>query len=327
LNCGWGQRGGAITIYNNGNHGDPMGLEIKDWFKIYLLIFHVMCLYIFSYFNHNRGGNCDGNDVAELTDRRHYLKDNYWPGSISGSNIIKVWAREGGADGTCDDHQNDQDYSYLLPNIPAVHNPKNPLYVGNDGIDRHSCYNETNMKCASITFAALTPLTDTEFTIYVAEGSYVEARIGVSSKTLTVESSSKDKTIVMLGHSYTHVFECTNDGSLILNDFTFLFFPIKDQNINMIHFNSNSGRFEMNNCIVKGHLIPLLSNTFLKGSSFLISNCEYINITTSDNTNGGAIYTSGGTFSILNTIINNTRAHEGGGIYIDRVSIIYFIFD
>jgi hypothetical protein len=301
---------------------------------IYFILFILFYLfvYIFSYFNHNKAGNCDGNDVAEGTQRRHYLKKDYWTGSMSGSENIKVWGLEGETEANNDLNANN-DYSYLLDNIPTVVNPKNPLYVTNDGIDRHTCYNETDIKCATISFAALTPLTDTEFRIYVGEGYYFEARIGVSSKTLTVEGLSKDETIVMLGHSYTHVFEC-RDGSLFLNSFTFLFFPIKDQNINMIHFNSNSGKFEMNNCIVKGHLTPLLSNTFLNGSSFSILNCEYINIRTSDNTNGGGIYaTSGGsggnsessTLSMENIRMTKIKAGNGGGIYIDGVFILFHI--
>jgi hypothetical protein len=95
----------------------------------------------------------------------------------------------------------------------------------------------------------------------------------------------------MLGNSLTHIIECTGSGTLSLENFTFTFFPIKDENINMIRFDC-SGTFYFSNCIVKGGGAALSSSTFIIVSNSLlnISHCDYLDIEVYGSDAGAAIH-------------------------------------
>jgi hypothetical protein len=174
----------------------------------------------------------------------------------------------------------------------------NPLYVATDGTDNRRCYGDVtgegtnnNKICATITFASLTPLVTDTYTINVAEGTYHEARITISSKMWVISGASEVEPCLMLSNSHTHVIVCLDTGSLSLDNFTFDFYPIKDVVSNMIHFDS-SGTFSFSNCIIRGLSIGFSSNTFVSSSclSLSFSHCNYTDIEINGSDTGAAIH-------------------------------------
>jgi predicted outer membrane repeat protein len=231
----------------------------------------------YSFFNNNSAGNC-GNDVSQLYPIIAFLSSENWINSYSGSPPVKLW-------GANVEWHPYFDYGELLPDFPTVSNPKDVVNVSNSGIDELSCYYSST--CATITFASNTPLSSNKYMIKVAAGTYFESRIFVSSKDLTIEGSSKSGCVVV-GNLYTHVFECIDSGSLNLSKFSVRFYPLGNQLINMIHFNS-SGSFIMFECSIEGHPAQS-SNSYLIGSSYSISFCDYSDIECIGTDKGAAIF-------------------------------------
>jgi hypothetical protein len=239
--------------------------------------------------------------------------------SFSESPVIRVWGI-----GKPED-QAQYDYSFLLPDPPGTYSDlANPLRVANDGIDDRRCYGDVeddtvennDKKCGTITFATLTPLDVNEYTVNVADGTYYEARIGFSSKTWNFKGTSRDGTKLYLGHSYTHVIECSGSGSLLIEKFTISFYPIKDIWINMIRFQSESGSFTLTDCVVKGHMVALSSNTFVAGPSLSISNCDYSDIEVNGSDTGAAIHSeipAGEEFIVEHCTFTNCKQTKGDG--------------
>jgi hypothetical protein len=104
-----------------------------------------------------------------------------------------------------------------------------------------------------------------------------------TSKKLTLNSC------VFSGNSNSNLLRCTGSGSLNLTKSTFNLFYSENQSINMIHF-SSSGSLIMFECTIEGHPSQS-SNSYLNGSSYSISYCNYSDIECIGTDKGAAIFT------------------------------------